>query len=222
MGSSTRNKYPRGNKILQQKISEGRISSNGNGIGNILNDLFFPSKGVSKPRKILQEKIYSNDFKSSIQKIGRLAKSIKTGDFGSIGFGGSISSYSRGEIAEVFCEYLGIENDEILKTSFKESISDSDIVNNGLDALKVATNYVKNIISNIFKQYTFEDSLDNLPSMTEESYEKEIETFSNDNILPIIDVELEKLNFDDDEEFGFKAIETSLNNIMLKLKSVGD
>ena len=57
MGSSTRNKYPRGNKILQQKISEGIISSNGNGIGNILNDLFFPSKGVSNPRKILQEKI---------------------------------------------------------------------------------------------------------------------------------------------------------------------
>ena len=81
---------------------------------------------------------------------------------------------------------------------------------------------MKNIISNIFKQYTFEDSLDNLPSMTEESYEKEIETFSNDNILPIIDVELEKLNFDDDEEVGFKAIETSLKNIMLKLKSVGD
>lgn len=222
MGSSTRNKYPRGNKILQQKISEGIISSNGNGIGNILNDLFFPSKGVSKPRKTLQEKIYSNDFKSSIQKIGRLAKAVKTGDFGSIGFGGSISSYSRGEIAEVFCEYLGIENDEILKTSFKESISDSDIVNKGLDALKVATNYVKNIISNIFKQYTFEDSLDNLPSMTEESYEKEIETFSNDKILPIIDVELEKLNFDDDEEVGFKVIESSLNNIMLKLKSVGD
>lgn len=222
MGSSTRNKYPRGNKILQQKISEGIISSNGNGIGNILNDLFFPSKGVSKPRKTLQEKIYSNDFKSSIQKIGRLAKAVKTGDFGSIGFGGSISSYSRGEIAEVFCEYLGIENDEILKTSFKESISDSDIVNNGLDALKVATNYVKNIISNIFKQYTFEDGLDNLPSMTEESYEKEIETFSNDKILPIIDVELEKLNFDDDEEVGFKVIESSLNNIMLKLKSVGD
>ena len=222
MGSSTRNKYPRGNKILQQKISEGIISSSGNGIGNILNDLFFPTKGVSKPRKALQEKIYSNDCKASIQKIGHLAKAIKTGDFGSIGFGGSISSYSRGEIAEVFCEYLEIENDEILKTSFKESISDSDIANNGLDALKVATNYVKNIISNIFKQFTFEDSLDNLPSMTEESYENEIETFSNDNILPIIDVELEKLNFDDDEEVGFKAIETSLNNIMLKLKSVGD
>ena len=222
MGSSTRNKYPRGNKILQQKISEGIISSSGNGIGNILKDLFFPSQGVSKPRKALQEKIYSNDCKASIQKIGHLAKAIKTGDFGSIGFGGSISSYSRGEIAEVFCEYLGIENDEILKTSFKESISDTDIVNNGLDALKVAANYVKNIISNIFKQYTFEDSLDNLPSMTEESYENEIETFSNENILPIIDVELEKLNFDDDEEVGFKAIETSLNNIMLKLKSVGD
>ena len=222
MGSSTRNKYPRGNKILQQKISEGIISSSGNGIGNILKDLFFPSQGVSKPRKALQEKIYSNDCKASIQKIGHLAKAIKTGDFGSIGFGGSISSYSGGEIAEVFCEYLGIENDEILKTSFKESISDTDIVNNGLDALKVAANYVKNIISNIFKQYTFEDSLDNLPSMTEESYENEIETFSNENILPIIDVELEKLNFDDDEEVGFKVIESSLNNIMLKLKSVGD
>ena len=41
MGSSTRNKYPRGNKILQQKISEGIISSNGNGIGNIA---LFPRK----------------------------------------------------------------------------------------------------------------------------------------------------------------------------------
>lgn len=221
MGSSTRNKYSRGNKILQQKISEGKISSSGNGIGNILNDLFFPSKGISKPRKVLQEKIYSNECKTSIQKIGHLSKAIKSGNFGSIGFGGSISSYSKGEIAEIFCEYLGIENDEILKTSFKESISDYDIINNGFDALKVAVNYVKNIISNIFKQFTFEDSLDNLPDLTEESYEKEIDSFSNNNILPIIDIELKELKFDE-EEVGFKSIEKSLDNIMLKLKRVGD
>lgn len=222
MGSSTRNKYSRGNKILKQKISEGKISSSGNGIGNVLNDIFFPSKGISKPRKVLQEKIYSTECKASIQKIGHLSKAIKSGNFSSIGFGGSISSYSKGEIAEIFCEYLGIENDEILKTSFKESISDYDIINNGLDALKVATNYVKNIISNIFKQFTFEDSLDNLPDLTEESYEKEIDSFSNDNILPIIDIELKELEFEDEEDVGFKSIEKSLDNIMLRLKRVGD
>lgn len=222
MGSSTRNKYPRGNKIIQQKISEGIINSSGSGIGSILNDLFFPSKGVSKPRRVLQEKINSNECKTSIQKMCRLAKLIKTKDYSSIGFGGSISAYSRGEMSEIFCEYLGIENDEILKTSFKESINDIDVINKGLDILIVVSNYVKNIISNVFKQFTFEDSIDNLPDLTEESYEKESESFFNKELFPIIHFELEKIDFDNEEELNFDTIEKSLNSIMLKLKKVGD
>ncbi len=222
MGSSTRNKYSRGNKLLQKNFSDGKIGANGSGIGNILNDLFFPTKGVSKPRKTLQEKIYSNECKTSIQRIYKLSKAIKLGNFSSIGFSGNISSYSSGEIAEIFCEYLGIENDEILKTSFKESISSRDVINNGLDVLKVVGNYVKKIITNVFKQYTFEDSLDILSDMTEESYETEIEKFSNEEILPIIEIELNELNFDEDDEKGFEIIDNCLKNIMLKLKRVGD
>ena len=143
LGSSTRNKYQRGKKLLENNISNGTISSNGTGIGNLLKDLFYPEKGVSKPRKTLQEKIYSNQCNISIQRIVKLSKIIKSGDFSSIGFSGNISSYSNGEISEVFCEYLGIENDEVLKTSFKESISGLDIVKEGLSVVDVIAKYMK-------------------------------------------------------------------------------
>ena len=45
-----------------------------------------------------------------------------------------------------------------------------------------------------------------------------LEVIKNSNTVK----EFNEYDFDDDEEVGFKAIETSLKNIMLKLKSVGD
>ena len=222
LGSSTRNKYPRGKRLLENKISNGIISSNGTGIGNLLKDLFYPEKGVSKPRKTLQEKIYSNQCNTSIQRIVRLSKIIKAGDFSSIGFSGNISSYSNGEIAEVFCEYLGIENDEVLKTSFKESISGLDIVKDGLSIIDVIAKYIKNVVSNVFKQFTFEDSLDNLLNMTEEMYENEVEQFTDNNILPMIYLEIEEIDFEDENENHFDEVNLALKNIMTKLQRVGE
>lgn len=222
LGSSTRNKYSRGKKLLENKISDGLISSNGNGIGNLLKDLFYPEKGVSKPRKTLQEKIYSNQCNISIQRIVKLSRILKTGDFASIGLSGNISSYSNGEISEIFCEYLGIENDEVLKTSFKESISGLDIVKDGLSVVDVIAKYIKNVVSNVFKQFTFEDSLDNLLDMTEEMYEDEVEQFADENILPIIYLEIEEIDFETESENRFDEVNTALKNIMTKLKRVGE
>lgn len=221
MGSSTRNKYIRSSKLILQGISDGKITVTGSGIGSIMKDVFFSSKGISQPRKTLQEKLYSKSLRTSLQKISKLSKAISNKDFSAIGIDGNYSLYSHDELSEIFCEYLGIENDEVLKTSFKESISDSNIIENGLNILKISANYVKNIISNIFKQYTFEDSLDCLPKMTEEDYEAEMDNFSNKNILPVIDFELEKIEFNDDN-ISFTEIEKSLRNIMLKLKRIGD
>lgn len=221
MGSSTRNKYIRSSKLILQGISDGKITVTGSGIGSIMKDVFFSSKGISQPRKTLQEKLYSKSLKTSLQKISKLSKAISNKDFSTIGIDENYSLYSHDELSEIFCEYLEIENDEVLKTSFKESISDSNIIENGLNILKVSANYVKNIISNIFKQYTFEDSLDCLPKMTEEDYENEMDNFSNKNILPVIDFELEKIEFNDDN-ISFTEIEKSLRNIMLKLKRIGD
>ena len=222
LGSSTRNKYSRGKKLLENKISGGLISSNGNGIGNLLKDLFYPEKGVSKPRKTLQEKIYSNQCNISIQRIVKLSRILKTGDFASIGLSGNISSYSNGEISEIFCEYLGIENDEVLKTSFKESISGLDIVKDGLSVVDVIAKYIKNVVSNVFKQFTFEDSLDNLLDMTEEMYEDEVEQFADENILPIIYLEIEEIDFETESEHRFDEVNKALKNIMTKLKRVGE
>ena len=222
LGSSTRNKYLRGKKLLENKVSDGTIDSNGNGIGNLLKDLFYPEKGISKPRKTIQEKIYSSQCNISIQRIVKLSKIINSGNYSTLGFSGNISSYSNGEISEIFCEYLGIENDEILKTSFKESISGVDIVKDGLAVVDIISKYIKNVISNIFKQFTLEDSLDNLWDMTEEMYENEVEEFTNENILPIITVEIDEINFDDDKENHFAAVNTALKNIMIKLQRVGE
>ena len=149
---STRNKYSRGKKLLENKISDGLISSNGNGIGNLLKDLFYPEKGVSKPRKTLQEKIYSNHCNISIQRIVKLSRILKTRDFASIGLSENISSSSNGEISEIFCEYLGIENDEVLKISFKESISGLNIVKDGLSVVDVIAKYIKKLLYHNFQR----------------------------------------------------------------------
>ena len=58
--------------------------------------------------------------------------------------------------------------------------------------------------------------------MTEEMYENEVEEFTNENILPIITVEIDEINFDDDEENHFAAVNTALKNIMIKLQRVGE
>ena len=53
MGTSTRKTLPRSNKIINETISNGIISSTngGNGLANLIPKFVFPDKGQSKIKK---------------------------------------------------------------------------------------------------------------------------------------------------------------------------
>ena len=58
--------------------------------------------------------------------------------------------------------------------------------------------------------------------MTEEMYENEVEQFTDDNILPMIYLELKEIDFEDENENHFDEVNLALKNIMSKLQRVGE
>ena len=58
--------------------------------------------------------------------------------------------------------------------------------------------------------------------MTEEMYEDEVEQFADENILPIIYLEIEEIDFETESEHRFDEVNKALKNIMAKLKRVGE
>ena len=107
MGSSTRNTYKRTSKIIQSGITDGIVGKTGKGIGKLLSEMIYPSKGVSKVRSELQNKLYSQKLSQCIQKLNRVSKAYHSNSLSSIGLG-DISSFSIIEQKEILCDYLGI------------------------------------------------------------------------------------------------------------------
>lgn len=53
-------------------------------------------------------------------------------------------------------------------------------------------------------------------------YENEVEQFAEENILPIIYLEIEEIDFETESEYRFDEVNTALKNIMTQLKRVGE
>ena len=221
MGSSTRNKYGRGNRLINEGISNGTIGSNCTGIGDLLKDLMYPERGLSKPRSFLQSKLYSTECVVSIKKLIKLSKIVQSGSYSQLGIGGSISSYSRGEISELVCQYIGLE-DEVLKTSFKESISNVDILNKETNIFAIMSEYIKNVISNVFKIFTCEDAIDTIEDFTSEGYENNVSLYMNEEVLPLVNLEIRPDLEDVDDEKYTNNIIGAFTNVLNRLRRVGE
>jgi len=221
MGSSTRNSYKRSEKIIKEGIENNNVNEKGAGIGKLLAKLLFPKKGQSKIKATLNENLYSKECTNSIKNIIRISKAVNSENLSSIGLGG-ISGYSNIEIKEKICDFLGISNNEILKTSLKETLEKNNILDKSLNVIKFITNYVKNIISNIYKQFTYEDTLNALEDFDSEEYSNSIDDYMEEKVVPIIEVEFDEIEFTDDileqEDTFSKKINTAFSNIVRKLR----
>lgn len=221
MGSSTRNSYKRSEKIIKNGIENGNVSEKGAGIGELLAMLVFPKKGQSKIKATLNENLYSKECTNSIKNIIKISKSVNSGTLSSIGLGG-MSGYSNIEIKEKICDFLGISNNEILKTSLKETLEKNNILDKSLNVIKFITYYVKNIISNIYKQFTYEDTLNALEDFDSEEYSNSIDDYMEEKVVPIIQVEFDEIEFTDDileqEDTFSSRINAAFSNIIRKLR----
>ena len=221
MGSSTRNSYDRSKKIIQQGIEEGKINEQGAGLGELLAKLLFPKKGPSKVKTTLNDNLHSTECTNSIKNIIRISKAVKTGTLSSIGLGG-ISGYSSIEIKEKVCDFLGISNNELLKTSLKETLDSNNIFDKAFNILNFIANYVKNIISNVYKQFTYEDTLNQLEDFNSDEYSDSIDNYMEEKVIPIIQVEFNEIAFADEileeeETFSYK-VNNAFSNIIKKLR----
>lgn len=221
MGSSTRNSYKRSDKIIKDGIEKGIVNEQGSGIGELLAKLLFPKKGQSKVKATLNENLYSKECTNSIKNIIRISKAVNTNMLSSIGLG-RISGYSSIEQKEKICDFLGISNNELLKTSLKETLENNNIFDKSLNVIKFITQYVKNIISNIYKQFTYEDTLNSLEQFDSEEYSDSIEVYMDERVVPIIELEFEEIEFTDDvleqEDIFTNKVNKAFSNIINKLR----
>ena len=222
MGSSTRNSYDRSQRVINQELERGNIKPNAEGIAKLLVKLIFPDRGTSKVKITLQKNLCSEEYSNGIVKLSKLHTAAKEGNLGGIGFGG-IAGLSNIELKEKICDYIGINDNEILKTSFNETMDKIDILDPISDFISFLSEFTKNITSNIFKQYTYEDALNELEGFDTEIYKKDIELYMNEEIEPIINIEMQQLNFEElekekNEKTIFQKVSNTISRILNKLR----
>lgn len=221
MGSSTRNSYKRSDKIIKQGIENGIVNEEGAGLGELLATLLFTKNGQSKIKSTLNENLYSTECNNSIKNIIKVSKAINSNNLSSIGLGG-IGSLSNFEVKEKLCDFIGISDNELLKTSFKEAIEKENILDKSVGLIKFIAQYVKNVISNIYKQFTYEDTLNSLENFNTEEYTSSIDDYMEEKVVPIIEFEFQEIDFNDDimlEEDSFTdKVNNAFSNIIRKLR----
>lgn len=217
MGSSTRNSYDRSKRLISQEVENGNINANAEGIANILLKLIFPNRGTSKAKMTLQKNLYSKEYSEGIVKLSKLHTAVKSGNLSSIGFGG-IEGLSNIELKEKICDYIGINDNEVLKTSFNETMDKINILDPITDFISFVTEFTKNITSNVFRQYTYEDTLNELEGFDTTIYNKDIELYMDKEIEPIINLEMQQLNFEElEKEKSRETISAKINKTISRI-----
>lgn len=214
MGSSTRNKSIRAKKIISGGIDKGTIGSSGQGIGNLISELINSQGGSSKIRSELQNTLYSNTFINSFKKIKKMKSLLTSGGLSGLGIGGA-GTLSRIEIIEKLCEYAEIDENEILKTSFKETVEKFDILDKAVGIVDFLAYYIEFIILNIIKKFTYEDTMDLSIDFDDKKYNDSLMIDLNGKMLPEIRLNVDKVINEDGDD---KSVYSAMVNIVQHLR----
>lgn len=220
MGSSTRNTYSRSKRIIDQGIEKGVVNKKGAGLGELLATLMFPKNGQSKIKAVLSENLYSRECITSIKNIIKVSNAVSTNTLSSIGLG-DILTLSDIEVKEKLCDFFTISENELLKTSLKEALNKQNLLDKANSVIRFIAEYVKNIISNVYKQFTYEDTLNALEDFDTQEYDKSIDDCLEEKVVPAIELEFQELNIYDDaiEEDNFvNKVKNAFSSIIRKLR----
>lgn len=221
MGTSTRKTLPRSNKIINETISNGILSSTdgGNGLANLIPKFMFPNKGQSKIKKSSNDIFNSNEYYSSVNKIVKAIRTINSFGLSGLGISG-FSGYNKVQQVEILSEYLGIENDETLKQSFKDTLLEINILEENVNPIDFIINYIQNILKNILESYTFEDASQNIENFNDKATDNEFKNYivsSTDEALHLCLTE-EFLDNIDNNDLTIKNLNNAYSVAMQSLK----
>lgn len=178
MGTSTRKVLPRSNKIINETISNGGLSSSngGSGLAGLIPKFVHPDKGQSKIKKTANSIFSSNVYYSSVKKIVKTINTLNSSGVSGIGIAG-FNKYNRVQQIEVLSEYLGIENEETLKQSFKDTLLEIDILEQDTNPITFIIRYIQNIFKNVIESFTFEDASQNIDNFNDRIADEEFSDF---------------------------------------------
>lgn len=204
MGTSTKKVLPRSNKIIGNGIMNGQVGSGGSGLSNLIPKLVFPEKGLGKIKKTTGEVFNSGSYYSSIKSIIRVISKIKKDGIAGIGISG-FSGYNYPQKIDVLCDYLGIEDNEYLKQSFKDTLEEIDILAPDVDELLFIRKYIQNIMKNVIESYSFEDASENVIDFDDKKVDEEYGNYIESKIGEVLQINLNHeliSSINDDKKFA--------------------
>lgn len=221
MGTSTRKVLPRSNKIINEAISNGglSLSNGGSGLANLIPKLMFPDKGQSKIKKVSNGIFRSQTYYNSIQKIVKTIKKVNSSGITGLGIAG-FSNYNRIQRIEILSDYLGIENDETLKQSFKDTLLEIDIFEENVNPIDFVIKYIQNIFKNILESFSFEDASQNIDNFDDNKTDVEFNeyiTSNTDNVLHL-HITGDFISNIDDNELTIKNLNKAYYDALQSLK----
>lgn len=191
MGTSTRKILPRSNRIIGNGISDGQIGNGGIGLSNLIPKLVFPEKGQGKIKKTTSEVFNSKSYYSSIRSIIKTIGRIKKDGTAGIGISG-FSGYNYYQQIDLLCDYVGIESEEYLKQSFKDTAEEINIFDKDIDELFFIRKYIQNIIKNIIESFSFEDASQNVTNFNDKLIDKEYKKYIEANTANVLSINITK------------------------------
>ena len=221
MGTSTRKTLPRSNKIINENIANGDLSSSGDGAGlaNLIPKLMFPNKGQSKIKKVSNNIFSSETYYSSVRKIVKTIKTINSSGLSGLGISG-FSGYNKVQQVEILLEYLGIENDETLKQSFKNTLLEVNIFDENINPIDFVIKYIQNILKNIIESLTFEDASQNIDNFNDKKTDIEFNDFITGNTDKALRLHItdDFINNIDDNDLTMKNLNNAYYDALQSLK----
>lgn len=221
MGTSTRKTLPRSNKIINETISNGglSLSGEGNGLANLIPKLMFPDRGQSKIKKASNSVFSSETYYSSVRKIVKTIKTINLSGTSGLGISG-FSNYNKVQQVDLLSEYLGIENDETLKQSFKDTVLEVNIFEENVNPIDFVVKYIQNILKNIIESLTFEDASQNIDNFNDKKTDIEFNDFITGNTDRVLRLRItdEFINNIDDNDLTMKNLNNAYYDALQSLK----
>ena len=221
MGTSTRKTLPRSNKIISETISNGGLlsSGGGNGLANLIPKLMFPDRGQSKIKKASNSVFSSEVYYSSVKKIVKTIKAINSSGLSGLGISG-FSTYNKIQQVEVLSEYLGIDNEEILKQSFKDTVLEVNILEENVNPIDFVIKYIQNILKNIIESLTFEDASQNIYNFNDKKTDVEYNDYITGNTDKVLRLHItdEFINNIDDNDLTINNLNNAYYYALQSLK----